>query len=58
MHAMLLAVAAQADAGLSLAKVMSQVPHDAPALVIYTLTLGAVGWIVWANRKRPSPPTR
>lgn len=56
MYALLVAVAAQAGDGLTFGEVVSGIPHDPAAIVIYLLTAGAVGWLVWANRKRPKDP--
>jgi hypothetical protein len=42
--------------GLTWGEILSGIPHDGPAVFIYLLTAGAVGWVVWANRKRPRDP--
>ncbi len=56
MYAMLLQAVAQSGDELTLGEIISGIPHDAPAFVIYALTAVAVGWVVWANRKRPKDP--
>jgi hypothetical protein len=56
MYAFLMLAAAQANDGLTFAEVIAGIPHDAPAFFIYLLTAGAVGWVVWASRKRPKDP--
>jgi hypothetical protein len=55
LYAMLQGVDPQAD-GLSFGEVLAGIPHDAPAFVMYALTFVAVGWIIWANRKKGSGP--
>lgn len=45
------AVALQAAAGgLTFRNMLADIPHDAPAIVVYVLLLGS-GWLIWrANR--------
>ncbi len=42
--------------GFTLLKIVAGIPHDPAALFIYALTVAAVGWVVWANIKRPKDP--
>jgi hypothetical protein len=56
MYATIFALAAQAGDGLTISEILTGIPHDVPALFIYLLTAGAVGWVAWANRKRPKDP--
>lgn len=56
MYALLLQAAAPAGSGLSFGEILTGIPHDASAIFIYVLTAAAVGWVVWANRKRPRDP--
>jgi hypothetical protein len=56
MHPMYIAAAAvqagNADDGLSLSEVLSNMPHDGPAIVIYLMLAVFVG-LIWAgSRKR------
>lgn len=46
----------QAEDGLTLRGLISDIPHDAGAIVVYVMLLG-FGWLIWrANRKnRPNP---
>jgi hypothetical protein len=57
MYALLLQAAPSSGSGLSFGEILTGIPHDAPAIFIYVLTAGAVGWVVWANRKRPKDPS-
>ena len=42
----------QADAGLTLRRVLTDIPHDVPALVVYVMIAGAA-YILWrSNRKK------
>jgi hypothetical protein len=43
--------------GLTWGEILSGIPHDGPALFMYLLIAAVVGWLVWANRKRPKGPT-
>jgi hypothetical protein len=56
MYALLMQVADRTSDGLTFAEVLSGIPHDGPAIFLYTLTAVAVGWVVWASRKRPKGP--
>jgi hypothetical protein len=56
MYALLIQVADRANDGLTFGEVLSGIPHDGPAVFIYVLTVAAVGWVLWANRKRPKDP--
>lgn len=57
MYALLLqAVHTNADQ-LTWREILTGIPHDGPAFFIYLLTAIAVGWVVWAGRKRPKGPT-
>lgn len=55
MYALLQAANAAAET-LTLGEILSEIPHDGPAFFIYLLTASAVGWVVWAGRKRPKGP--
>lgn len=52
MYTLLLQAVAATGDELTFGEIISGIPHDAPAFVIYTLTAVAVGWVVWANRKK------
>lgn len=54
MYALLLQVADRTSDGLTVGEILSGIPHDGPAFFIYALTAGALGWVIWASRKRPS----
>jgi len=54
MFALLLQTAARSGDELTFGEILSGIPHDAPAFVIYALTAFAVGWVIWANRQRPN----
>jgi hypothetical protein len=57
MFALLLQTVHQSGDGLTWGEILTGIPHDGPAVFIYMLTALAVGWVVWANRKRPKGPT-
>jgi hypothetical protein len=38
--------------GLTFSKILSDIPHDLPAIVIYVLLAGFIGMIVMANRSK------
>ena len=44
--------AIEADQGLTLAKLVSNIPHDLSALVVYALLLGSTALVWWAGRSR------
>lgn len=56
MYASLIQAVDHAGDGLTFGQILSDIPHDAAAVVIYLLTAVAVGWVVWANLKRPKDP--
>jgi hypothetical protein len=56
MHALLQQAAQGGDESLTFGEILSGIPHDGPAFFIYLLTAVAVGWVVWASRKRPKGP--
>jgi hypothetical protein len=56
MYATLMQVVDQTSDGLTLGEIVAGIPHDPAALFIYVLTALAVGWVVWANVKRPKDP--
>ena len=47
----------QADGGLTLSEILSDIPHDAGALVVYVLIAAFVGFI-WYGTRRPHDPDR
>jgi hypothetical protein len=56
-HALLLLQAPDPSSdGLTFSEIVTGIPHDGPAIFIYLLTALAVGWVIWANRKRPKDP--
>jgi hypothetical protein len=57
MHAILMQVVDRTSDGVTLSEILTGIPHDAPAFFLYALTAGAVGWMIWANRKsKPKDP--
>lgn len=38
------------DDGLTLAEIVSDIPHDLPAMVMYVLIVVAVGSVLWFGR--------
>lgn len=38
--------------GLTWGEILTGIPHDGAAIFIYLITAGAVGWLIWANRRR------
>jgi hypothetical protein len=56
MHALLFQVADHTSDGLTLSEILTGIPHDGPAIFMYTLTILAVGWVVRAGLKRPKGP--
>jgi hypothetical protein len=58
MYAILMQVADRTSDGLTFAEILTGIPHDGPAFFLYALTAGAVGWVIWANRKaKPKGPS-
>ena len=49
-----MAAAIQADGGLTLGEVLTSIPHDGPALVIYVMILAFAGFIWHGSRKKTS----
>jgi len=53
----LLQNAVESDKGLTLEKLVANIPHDASAIVVYTMLLGSA-LLVWrAGRSKTRPPT-
>lgn len=47
-------VQAAADEGLTLHEIVASVPHDAAAVVVYTL-VGASLWLIWWGNRHSGP---
>jgi hypothetical protein len=56
MYALLMQVTDRTNDGLTFGEVLSGIPHDGAAVFMYVLTALAIGWVIWANRKRPKDP--
>jgi hypothetical protein len=48
------ALAAVQSDGVSIGEVLGSIPHDVPALVIYAMLLGFVGFVWMGSRKKSS----
>ena len=49
---MLLMIAVQESGGLTLGRILADIPHDGPAFVVYALIAGSL-YLVWrAGRKK------
>lgn len=44
-----------AESHLTLHSILVDIPHDAPAFVVYALSAGAIAWVVKAGLKKPDP---
>lgn len=44
-------VQAAENEGLTLGKVLADIPHDGPAILVYLLTAGAIALVWWGHRK-------
>lgn len=56
MYALLLQAVDPTSDGLTFGEILAGLPHDGPAIFMYILIVGIVGWVIWANRKRPKEP--
>lgn len=45
-------VQAAESEGLTIGRILADIPHDAPAILLYVLTAASIGLIWWANRKK------
>ena len=45
-------IAQQADQGLTLHEIVSDIPHDAGAIIIYVVLAVFIGFIWYGNRKQ------
>lgn len=43
---------------LSLHGILVDIPHDAPAFVVYALSAGAIAWVFKAGLKKPDTDDR